>query len=111
MRTITTLKDWQIDAFQIGRPSRYFMIQSPGGAGKSLLQVLLAQADIEDTAVRIRTKFDQLKLVRDVLPLWGPVAGVILFAVGLLLLLKRGRGAISRAPAAAPGAPAMETGV
>ena len=49
MRIITTLKSWQIEAFQLGRPARYFLIQSPGGAGKSLLQVILAQADIEDT--------------------------------------------------------------
>lgn len=49
MRTISTLKNWQVDAFQAGRPARYFLIQSPGGAGKSLLQVLLGQADIGDT--------------------------------------------------------------
>jgi hypothetical protein len=49
MRTISTLKDWQIEAFQLGRPAPYFLLQSPGGAGKSLLQVVLAQADIEDT--------------------------------------------------------------
>jgi hypothetical protein len=49
MREVTKLKDWQVGAFQSGRPARYFLIQSPGGAGKSLLQVLLAQADIEDT--------------------------------------------------------------
>ena len=49
MRIITALKSWQIEAFQLGRPAKYFLAQSPGGAGKSLLQVLLAQADIEDT--------------------------------------------------------------
>ena len=49
MRTVDALKNWQVDAFQVGRPARYFLIQSPGGAGKSLLQVMLAQADIEDT--------------------------------------------------------------
>ncbi len=49
MRRVEKLKDWQIEAFQLGRPARNFLIQSPGGAGKSLLQVLLAQADIEDT--------------------------------------------------------------
>ncbi len=49
MRRVDTLKNWQVDAFQVGRPARYFLIQSPGGAGKSLLQVMLAQADIEDT--------------------------------------------------------------
>ena len=49
MRSVKTLKDWQIEAFQLGRPARHFLIQSPGGAGKSLLQVILAQADIEDT--------------------------------------------------------------
>ena len=49
MRSVNSLKTWQVDAFQVGRPARYFLIQSPGGAGKSLLQVMLAQADIEDT--------------------------------------------------------------
>ena len=49
MRTINQIKKWQIEALQLGRPARHFLIQSPGGAGKSLLQVLLAQADIEDT--------------------------------------------------------------
>ena len=49
MRIITAIKGWQIEAFQLGRPAKYCLAQSPGGAGKSLLQVLLAQADIEDT--------------------------------------------------------------
>ena len=49
MRNINQIKNWQIEALQLGRPARYFLVQSPGGAGKSLLQVLLAQADIEDT--------------------------------------------------------------
>jgi len=49
VRRVETLKDWQVEAFQLGRPARHFLIQSPGGAGKSLLQVLLAQADVEDT--------------------------------------------------------------
>ena len=49
MRKITELKDWQIEAFQMGRPARYFLCQAPGGSGKSLETVMLAQADIEDT--------------------------------------------------------------
>ena len=49
MRIISAIKGWQTEAFQLGRPAKYFLAQSPGGAGKSLLQVLLAQADIEDT--------------------------------------------------------------
>src|SRR4051812_35870139 len=49
MRRVESLKEWQIEAFQLGRPARYYLLQSPGGAGKSLLQVLLAQADMEDT--------------------------------------------------------------
>src|SRR5687767_10564594 len=49
MRHINMLKPWQIEAFQLGRDAAYFLLQSPGGAGKSLMQVLLAQADIEDT--------------------------------------------------------------
>ena len=49
MRRIADFKKWQVEAFQLGRPARNFLIQSPGGAGKSLLTVMLAQADIEDT--------------------------------------------------------------
>lgn len=49
MRRIERLKDWQVDAFQLERPAQYGLIQAPGGSGKSLLQVMLAQADIEDT--------------------------------------------------------------
>ena len=48
-KTITNLRNWQIEAIQSGRQSRNFLLQAPGGAGKSLLQVMLAQADIEDT--------------------------------------------------------------
>jgi hypothetical protein len=49
MRVIDKVNDWQIEAIQLGRPARHFLSQAPGGAGKSLLQVMLAQADIEDT--------------------------------------------------------------
>lgn len=49
MRRITDFKKWQTEAFQLGRPASNYLIQSPGGAGKSLLTVMLAQADIEDT--------------------------------------------------------------
>ena len=49
MHRIETLKPWQIEAIQLGRPARNFLSQAPGGSGKSLLQVMLAQADIEDT--------------------------------------------------------------
>lgn len=49
MRRIDKIKDWQIEALQLGRSAQYFMSQAPGGSGKSLLQVMLAQADIEDT--------------------------------------------------------------
>jgi len=33
----------------MGRPAGYFLCQAPGGSGKSLETVMLAQADIEDT--------------------------------------------------------------
>jgi len=36
------LKDWQVEAFQLGRPAQYFMSQAPGGSGKSLLMVFAA---------------------------------------------------------------------
>lgn len=49
MRRITDFKLWQTEAFQLSRPSSNYLIQSPGGAGKSLLTVMLAQADIENT--------------------------------------------------------------
>lgn len=49
MRQITELRPWQVEAIQAGRPARYFRMQAPGGSGKSLLQVMLGQADIEDT--------------------------------------------------------------
>ena len=49
MRKVTKLRPWQTEAIQIGRPARYCLIQAPGGSGKSLLQVMLGQADIEDT--------------------------------------------------------------
>ena len=69
-----------------------------------------SQADIEDTASQIRTKYDQLKLVRDILPLWGPILGLVLVAVGLLMLFRR-RGSIMPEARPAPGTPAMEAGV
>ena len=49
MRKVTKLRPWQIEAIQAGRPARHFLVQAPGGSGKSLLQVMLGQADIEDT--------------------------------------------------------------
>lgn len=49
MRNVDSLKNWQIEALQLGRAARHLLIQAPGGAGKSLLQVMMAQADIEDT--------------------------------------------------------------
>src|SRR5687768_1902819 len=52
MRLVKALKPWQLEAYQIGRHARYFLVQCPGGAGKSLVQVVLAQADIEDTGNR-----------------------------------------------------------
>jgi hypothetical protein len=72
-----------------------------------------SQASIDDTASRINTKFNQLKLVRDVLPLWGPIAGLVLVAVGIMLLFRRPSGAAPSAPESrpAPGSPAMEAGV
>ena len=66
-----------------------------------------SQADIDDTASQIRTKFSQLQLVRNVLPLWGPIGGLILAVVGAVLLIGRRRktGASSRgAPATGPSA-------
>ena len=49
MKQIHKLKDWQVNAVQISRPARNVLLQAPGGAGKSLTQVMQAQADIEDT--------------------------------------------------------------
>ncbi len=49
MKTISQFRNWQIEAFQLGRTAQNFLIQAPGGSGKSLFQVALAQADIIDT--------------------------------------------------------------
>jgi len=49
MKRIECLRPWQIEAVQLLRPAQYGSCQSPGGSGKSLTEVLLAQADIEDT--------------------------------------------------------------
>jgi hypothetical protein len=49
MQRIDQLRPWQIEAVQALRPARYGLCQAPGGSGKSFVQVLLAQADIEDT--------------------------------------------------------------
>ena len=49
MKTISKFRNWQIEAFQLGRKAKNFLIQAPGGSGKSLFQVALAQADIIDT--------------------------------------------------------------
>lgn len=49
MRRVEQLRSWQVEAFQVGRPAQFCVQQAPGGSGKSLLQVMLAQADIEDT--------------------------------------------------------------
>jgi len=46
-RNIKALRGWQVKAVQIGRTADRLLIQAPGGSGKSLVQVLLAQADIE----------------------------------------------------------------
>lgn len=67
-----------------------------------------SQADIDDTASEISSKFSQLKLVRDVLPLWGPIAGAVLLVVGVLLF----RGGVRReAPGPAPGGRPVEASV
>lgn len=50
MRTVENILAWQNKAMSVGRSAQYFLIKSPGGAGKSLLQVMLAQADIEDAS-------------------------------------------------------------
>jgi len=49
MKDITQLRDWQIQAVNSGRHAQHFLCQAPGGSGKSLVQVMLAQADINDT--------------------------------------------------------------
>jgi len=49
MRRVEKLRSWQVEAFQLGRPAQLCVQQAPGGSGKSLLQVMLAQADIEDS--------------------------------------------------------------
>src|SRR5581483_8208681 len=49
MRAIKELRKWQSEAVQTGRDARYYLCQAPGGSGKSLVQVMLAQADIRET--------------------------------------------------------------
>ena len=49
MKQVKNLRPWQVQGLQQGRGAQYFSCQAPGGSGKSLLQVMLAQADIEDT--------------------------------------------------------------
>ena len=49
MKHIEQLRPWQVEAVQLLRPAQYTVCQAPGGSGKSLTQVVLAQADIEDT--------------------------------------------------------------
>ncbi len=46
-RTIRKLRNWQSQAFIQGRKAKYYLIQAPGGSGKSLLQVALAVDDIQ----------------------------------------------------------------
>jgi hypothetical protein len=43
---------------------------------------------IENTAIQIRTKYSQLKMVYFYLPIGGPIIGLILVLVGLMLLLR-----------------------
>ena len=49
MKRIEQLRPWQVEAFQLLRPAQYGQCQAPGGSGKSLEQVMLGQADIDDT--------------------------------------------------------------
>jgi hypothetical protein len=72
-----------------------------------------SQKSIDSTASQIRTKYDQLQLVRNILPLWGPLAGIVLVAVGVLMLFRRRYGRRTRAPdpGSASGSPVMEAGV
>ncbi len=50
-----------------------------------------SQAHNEDTARQVRTKFSQLQLLRNTLPIYAPAGGVILVAVGLVLLFRPSR--------------------
>ncbi len=59
-----------------------------------------SQADINDTGGQIKTKYGQLELVRNILPIFGPIAGLILIVVGVLLLLRRRPASPGVAPAA-----------
>ena len=52
MKQIGELRKWQVEAMQIGRPSQYFICQAPGGSGKSLVQVMLGTADIQDNGYK-----------------------------------------------------------
>lgn len=39
-------RTWQVDAYLMGRDARFFLIQAPGGSGKSALQCMLAAHDL-----------------------------------------------------------------
>jgi hypothetical protein len=47
MTHIETFRPWQVEAFLKCKDERYVVLKAPGGSGKSLAQVMLAQDDIE----------------------------------------------------------------
>ena len=69
------------------------------------IHIANSPGSIEHTAAQIRTKYAQLRLVRDQMPVFGPIVGIVLIAVGLFLLTRRERSLA--APVAAR--PAAET--
>ncbi|MGA2620945.1 MAG: hypothetical protein ABSF26_25255 [Thermoguttaceae bacterium] len=52
MKEIGELRRWQIEAMQRGRSAQYFICQAPGGSGKSLIQVMLGTADIQENGYK-----------------------------------------------------------
>jgi hypothetical protein len=46
------LRDWQKTAFRAGKDERFFLNQSPGGSGKSLLQCALGAYDLAESGGR-----------------------------------------------------------
>ncbi|MDB2685935.1 DEAD/DEAH box helicase family protein [Mariniblastus sp.] len=49
MKIIKKLRKWQQDVLTSSQENKHLLIQAPGGAGKSLTQVMLAQLDLNDS--------------------------------------------------------------
>jgi len=73
-----------------GQKAKQWVTDSAGNGQVTLADTdfLNTPATVEDTARQIRTKFTQLKAVRDWLPIGGRIVGVLLVVVSLLVLLR-----------------------